>query len=87
MGINLIIALLALSFGIRAWTLTSILVLFELGWVLLASFTALWSFCIEDVSLLFIGITLLFISTVELALGVTIFVLLNSEQGNVYLTA
>lgn len=38
----------------------------------------------EDVSLLFIGITIIFISTVELVLGVAVFVLINLEQGRVF---
>ena len=61
------------------------LVLFELGWVILASFIALWSSCLEDVSLLFIGITLVYISTVELALGVTLVVSFHAAHGQVYL--
>lgn len=59
---------------------------FELGWVILASFIALWSFCVEDVSLMFIGITIIFVSTVELVLGVAVFVLINLEQGRVFVS-
>lgn len=86
-GLNILLLLIVLSFGVRTWALTSILVLFEVGWVILITFIALWSTCIEDTSLLFMGITLLYISTVELAVGVTIFLLLNAGQGQASLGA
>lgn len=35
---------------------------------------------------MFIGITIIFISTVELVLGVAVFVLINLEQGRVSVT-
>jgi hypothetical protein len=67
----------------RSWSLASLVVMCEVGWILIASAVALTSFGLDDASLVFVGITIVFVSTVELSLGLALAVVFHSSRGRV----